>query len=55
MWPVGGEEPLIPLDEGLFRVGDANLPQRLWFSQMINGQALCANCSGSDYTRFFIP
>jgi D-alanyl-D-alanine carboxypeptidase len=55
VWPAGNEEPLTPLDGDLFRVGDEISPERLRFSQMVNGRALCANVSGSDYYRFFTP
>jgi len=55
VWPEGNEEPLTPLQEGQFRIGDERSPERLRFSQMANGQALCANIFGSDYYRFFTP
>jgi len=53
--PAGDEEPLTPLEEGVFRIGDEISPERLRFNQIVNGQALCANYSGSDYYRFFTP
>jgi hypothetical protein len=55
VWPAGSEEPLTPVGEGVFRVGNEISPERLQFSQVVNGQALCANLSGSDYYRFFTP
>jgi hypothetical protein len=55
VWPAGDEEPLTPLDKDLFRIGDETSPERLRFSQMVNGKALCASYSGSDYYRFFTP
>jgi CubicO group peptidase (beta-lactamase class C family) len=55
VWPAGDEEPLTPVDEGVFRIGDETSPERLRFSQLVQGQALCANLSGSDYYRFFVP
>jgi hypothetical protein len=39
----------------VFRVGDESSPERLRFSQVADGQALCATLSGSDYYRFFTP
>ncbi len=53
--PAGSEEPLTPLGEGVFRIGDEISPERLRFSQLVKGQALCASYSGSDYYRFFTP
>jgi CubicO group peptidase (beta-lactamase class C family) len=55
VWPAGNAEPLAPVGEGLFRVSDESSPERLRFSQVVDGQALCANLSGSDYYRFFTP
>lgn len=55
IWPAGNEEPLTPIEEGVFRIGDEISPERLRFNQVVNGQALCANYSGSDYYRFFTP
>jgi hypothetical protein len=46
---------LTPVGEGAFRIGDETSPERLRFSQMVGGRALCANLSGSDYYRFFVP
>jgi hypothetical protein len=55
IWPAGNEEPLVPLGDGAFRIGDEVSPERLRFSQMANGLALCANLTCSDYYRFFTP
>jgi hypothetical protein len=46
---------LTPVGEGVFRIGDDTSPERLRFSQVVRGQALCANLSGSDYYCFFVP
>ena len=54
-WPEGGEERLTPVGEGAFCVGDAFSPERLRFSQLVEGQALCATLPGDDYYRFFVP
>ena len=55
VWPAGSEESLTPVGERVFRVGDEASPERLRFGQMVDGRALCANLSGSDYYRFFVP
>lgn len=55
VWPAGSEEPLTPVEEGVFRIGNEISPERLRFSQVVSGQAMCANYSGSDYYRFFTP
>jgi hypothetical protein len=54
VWPEGSEEPLTSLEAGVFRVGDEHSPERLRFSQRVDGQALCATLSGDDYYRFFV-
>ncbi len=52
----GVEEPLIPLGDGAFWIGEgAHLPERLRFDGVVDGQALRANLSGADYYRFFTP
>jgi hypothetical protein len=55
VWPTGEEEPLAPLPDDVFRVGDDMLPERLRFDQVVGGQALRARLSGTDYYRFFTP
>jgi D-alanyl-D-alanine carboxypeptidase len=54
--PWGDEEVLVPLGDGLFRVGeDKRSPERLRFHTIPSGQALRANLSGCDYYRTFTP
>jgi hypothetical protein len=54
--PWGDEEALVPLADGLFRVGaDQTGPERLRFGTTLGGQALCANLSGCGYYRTFTP
>jgi D-alanyl-D-alanine carboxypeptidase len=54
--PSGEETGLVPLAEGLFRVGeDERLPERLHFDTVVGGQALRANLAGCDYYRTFTP
>jgi hypothetical protein len=55
VWPSGGEEPLVPLTDDTFQVGDEPSPERLRFGPVVDGQALWATYSGSDYYRFFVP
>lgn len=54
--PWGEEQALVPLAEGLFRVGDdERLPERLGFDTVLGGQARRANLAGCDYYRTFTP
>lgn len=54
--PWGEEQALVPLAEGLFRVGDdERLPERLRFDTVLGGQARRANLAGCDYYRTFTP
>jgi D-alanyl-D-alanine carboxypeptidase len=50
------EQALTPLDDGSFRVGEAEYsPERLRFDCFVDGQALRANLSGGDYYRVETP
>ena len=50
--PEGGEQAVVPLGEGVFRVGNEDYsPERLRFDTIINDQALRANLSGCNYYR----
>jgi CubicO group peptidase (beta-lactamase class C family) len=52
--PSGNEEPLVPLGDGIFRVGEEERsPERIRFDTILNGQALRANLSCGDYYRTF--
>ncbi len=54
--PWGEERDLVPLAEGLFRVGeDERLPERLRFDTVLGGRARRANLAGCDYYRTFTP
>lgn len=56
MGPAGDEQALVPLGEGVFRVGEeAWSPERIHFDQIAGGQALRAILSGCAYYRFFTP
>jgi CubicO group peptidase (beta-lactamase class C family) len=51
-YPWGGQEdPLTPLEDARFRVGEAWSPERLRFDAVVDGRALRANLSGADYYR----
>lgn len=53
-WNV--ERPLIPLDDGSFRVGeDEQLPERLRFDQIVDGYAIRARYDTDSYYRTFTP
>jgi len=54
--PWGDEAVLVPLGDGVFRVGeDEHSPERLRFDAILSGKALRANLSGCDYYRTFTP
>jgi D-alanyl-D-alanine carboxypeptidase len=54
--PSGEETELVPLADGVFRVGtDERLPERLRFDTILDGRALRANLAGCDYYRTFTP
>ena len=56
VWPTGDEDPLIPLADGAFRIGEDEYgPERMRFDQVVDGKTLRANMSGCDYYRFFTP
>lgn len=53
--PEGIEDPLIPCRENEFYIGDEGVPERVRFSQIVEGQALCVIHAGCEYFRFFVP
>jgi hypothetical protein len=54
--PMGDEQPLIPLGEAVFRIGDDECsPERLSFDAIINGRARRANLSNVEFYRHFTP
>lgn len=56
VWPWGDEDPLLPLEGNLFRLGAAPYsPERVRFDQIVDGHALRAMLSGCAYYRFFTP
>ena len=51
--PSGQTVPLTPLEDGSFQLGDT--PEWIQFDSIVNGRALRANYSGSDFYRNFRP
>lgn len=50
LW-IGGD-PLVPLGASLFRLGEEeHAPNRFRFDDVINGRALRATVSGTEYRR----
>ena len=56
VYPSGGHEPLAPLRDGLFRIGeDLRSPETIRFDAVASGRALRAVCSGCPYYRTYTP
>ena len=56
MYPTSGLERLMPLGDGLFRIGeDPRSPETLSFDAVAQGRALRANYSGCPYYRTYTP
>ncbi len=56
LYPGGGHEPLIPLENGLFRIGeDPSSPETVRFDAVASGRALRAVYSGCPYYRTYTP
>ncbi len=56
LYPTGSHEPLIPLGDGLFRIGDdLRSPETLGFDSVASGRALRAVYSGCPYYRTYTP
>ncbi|MBN1668516.1 MAG: beta-lactamase family protein [Anaerolineales bacterium] len=54
--PAGDEEPMHPVSQGEFRVGeDTRSPERIRFEAIVDGKAIKANLSGGEYCRTFTP
>lgn len=52
IYASGDEEPLVPLDGPVFRLGeDARSPERIRFDTILDGRALRANLSCGEYYR----
>lgn len=56
LYPGGGHTPLVPLEGGLFRIGDdPSSPETLQFDAVASGRALRAVYSGCPYYRTYTP
>ena len=56
MYPTGGHEVLMPLEDGAFRIGeDPRSPETLRFDSVASGKALRAIYSGCPYYRTYTP
>ena len=56
LYPGGGHAPLVPLEDGLFRIGnDPSSPETLRFDAVASGRALRAVYSGCPYYRTYTP
>ncbi len=52
LWPWEGvEEPLTPLDDGAFAVGDTWTPRRIRFEEILDGRACVAVADGGRWYR----
>ncbi len=56
VYPTGGHEPLVPLGDALFRIGeDPRSPETIRFDSVASGRALRAVYSGCPYYRTYTP
>lgn len=56
VYPTAGNEVLVPLGDGLFRIGeDRRSPETLRFDAVAGGRSLRANYSGCPYYRTYTP
>ena len=56
VYPTGGHDPLVPLGDGLFRIGaDPRSPETLSFDSVASGLSLRAVYSGCPYYRTYTP
>jgi D-alanyl-D-alanine carboxypeptidase len=56
IYPSGEDEPLYPLEPGLFRLGeDPRSPEFIRFEVIIDGKPIQAIFSGGVYSRTFSP
>jgi CubicO group peptidase (beta-lactamase class C family) len=53
--PGGEERLLVPLESGLFRIGEEREPETVRFDEVVDGWAQRAVVSGVAYYRFFTP
>ncbi len=56
VYPAGSHEPLVPLGDSLFRIGeDPRSPETIRFDAVASGRALRATYSGCPYYRTYTP
>ena len=56
IYPSGDHDPLVPLGDDLFRIGDdPRSPETIRFDAVASGQALRAIYSGCPYYRTYTP
>ena len=56
VYPAGGHERLVPLEDGQFRIGeDPRSPETIRFDAVASGRALRAVYSGCPYYRTYTP
>ena len=56
MYPQGGHDPLVPVGDGQFRIGeDIRSPETLRFDAVASGRAFRATYSGCPYYRTYTP
>jgi CubicO group peptidase (beta-lactamase class C family) len=53
--PGGDERLLVPIEDGLFRIGEERQPETVRFDEVAGGWAQRAVVSGVAYYRFFTP
>ncbi|MCK4741990.1 MAG: hypothetical protein KAS80_06880, partial [Anaerolineales bacterium] len=54
VYPSGEEDALVPIEDGIFRVGEDPLsPERIRFDVILNNQSIRANISCGEYYRSF--
>lgn len=56
LYPAGGQDPLVPVGDGVFQVGeDPRSPETLRFDSLASGKTLRAVYSGCPYYRTYTP
>ncbi len=53
--PDGAERLLVPIQPGLFHLGEERTPEFVRFDEIVDGWAQRASLSGVEYYRFFTP
>lgn len=53
--PDGAERLLVPIEPGLYQIGEERTPEFIRFDQIVDGWAQRASLSGVEFYRFFTP